>query len=525
VTPYRTSLDVISPPIEVMLKMLKVCLVSTVLSLAAVRSLAEEPRPYESTFAGSYSLFEDPSANPWLVRESVSYLKNPLLIQDQFGNKLGPLVTDMLVSDTIVMKSFRGLRLGLKTPVIGRAQGPNVAFRELTLPGFKETLVPMNPTGQVAWASRLGSWNYMVGANISFPELNPKNWSPDSVLDVRPFLNVVKPGTLSIGAGISSSAFYEPWTNFRTTFMLSHSIGAFRYGIESQHGWATSSHLVGPSIGFKGRESRYFVTYLKQMGRSDNTPEYAINLIIQKSFGQDPVDRELDLVEVAQSAAVKSAAVLSPEAKSLIASTVNAGPLVVEASETFKALEKSHLVGELESTTARLDEAVKRLQEATASHETIATTVVPLEETPPQVPADGFIPPPSEVEADVKPEIPEAVLADAEKKAEVIKEEEPRIVFKFKNSTLMPTPKTEQILGAVSATLSVHTEIKKLMVTAYFYSSGMDSFRLAERRAREVVKYLVKAGVDPKRLTVRAVYKNRTDVDPRTTHMYFQVIE
>jgi outer membrane protein OmpA-like peptidoglycan-associated protein len=89
----------------------------------------------------------------------------------------------------------------------------------------------------------------------------------------------------------------------------------------------------------------------------------------------------------------------------------------------------------------------------------------------------------------------------------------------------MPTPKTEEILGAVAATLSVHTEIKKLMVSAYFYSSGMDSFRLAERRAREVVKYLVKSGVDRKRLTVRAIYRNRTDVDSRTTHMYFQVVE
>jgi len=514
VSPYHTPANVISKPIEVITQMLKIRTLVLVASLFPIIAKGAEPRPYESTFAGSYSLFEDPSANPWLVRESISYLKNPLLLQDTFGNKLGPLVSDMIVSDTVVMKSFKGLRLGLKTPVIGMAQGPSVGFRELTLPGFKENLVPVNPTGQVAWASRRGSWNYMVGANISFPELNSKPWSPDSVLDVRPFVNLVRPGNLTVGAGVSGSVVYEPWTNLRTTFMVSHSLGAFRYGVESQHGWAISSHLVGPSVGVKTAQSRYFVTYLKQVGRADNTPDYAVNLIIQKSFGSDPVDRELDV----KSIVAQVTPVISDEAKSLISSTLKAGPLVVESTEAFKALEQAH-------QAAQMAQAVESLKTPEPEPEVVATSIVPLEDKVPPVPTDGFIPPPANIEADVKPEIPEAVLADSEKKAEVIKEEEPRIVFRFKNSTLMPTPKTEEILGAVAATLSVHTEIKKLMVSAYFYSSGMDSFRLAERRAREVVKYLVKSGVDRKRLTVRAIYRNRTDVDPRTTHMYFQVVE
>ncbi len=488
---------------------MKTIVIALVVFFIPLLSWSAEPRGFESSFAGTHATFEDPSADPWMVRENIYLLKDPMLVTDKSGSRVGTLVSRMVVSDTIVMKSFKGLRLAIKWPMVVSAEGPSVRYKDVVLPGFSESMSPMNPTAQVAWASRRKYAHLMLGANISLPELNSKPWAQDSYIDARPFVTVMRPGIISVGVGLSGSVVYDPWLNFKTSFVATHNIGAFRYGIESAHTWASSSHLAGPSIGWRFGSSHYIATFLKQWGRPDNTPDWSANLVVQKTFGKDPISDTVEPEPIATEAEITT---LSNESRDLIRQSMTASPLIVESTEAFESL-------------AQARKAVPKIETPAAAVEEVRTAVVGIEAPVPKEPQEPIVLPPETIEADVKPEIPEEVLADAEKKADIIKEEEPKIVFRFKKSKLMPTPKTEQILNAVYSTLSMHTEVKKLMVMAYYYSPGMDALRLAERRAQEVVKYLVKSGIQKNRLIVQALYKNKPDTDPHVTHMYFQVVE
>src|SRR5664280_1200211 len=66
----------------------------------------------------------------------------------------------------------------------------------------------------------------------------------------------------------------------------------------------------------------------------------------------------------------------------------------------------------------------------------------------------------------------------------------------------MLRPESDEILKAIADTLNQHTEIKRIQVQGHTDNRGTKNYNnaLSEKRAAAVKNWLVKAGVDEKRL-------------------------
>ncbi len=107
-----------------------------------------------------------------------------------------------------------------------------------------------------------------------------------------------------------------------------------------------------------------------------------------------------------------------------------------------------------------------------------------------------------------------------------------KILFKYGKDEILK--KSFNILEAVKDTLSKHPEIRRIRIEGHTDDKGNDSYnqQLSEKRANSIMRYLVKAGIDPERLVAvgygetRPIDTNKTEAGrERNRRVEFTILE
>ncbi len=105
------------------------------------------------------------------------------------------------------------------------------------------------------------------------------------------------------------------------------------------------------------------------------------------------------------------------------------------------------------------------------------------------------------------------------KKAKIVEERieiSEKVQFAYNDSTILPA--SNDLLNDVATVMKQHPEVKKIRIEGHASSEGNDEYNkdLSDRRAKSVMDFLVKVGVDPERMEAIGYGEERPIADNET---------
>jgi outer membrane protein OmpA-like peptidoglycan-associated protein len=120
---------------------------------------------------------------------------------------------------------------------------------------------------------------------------------------------------------------------------------------------------------------------------------------------------------------------------------------------------------------------------------------------------------------EIRAKQPELPPPPPPKKAKIVEERieiSEKVQFAYNDSTILPA--SDDLLNDVATVMKQHPEVKKIRIEGHASSEGNDKYNkdLSDRRAKSVMDFLIKAGVDPERMEAIGYGEERPIADNDT---------